>query len=803
MKKIITLLILIYLLQNLCATDSNLSQVYKNTNHVKLEKLKNKFQNLWEINSLEIEQKSHLRNIPRKFTTAYGFYQLAYYQNELPIYLETQNADVAETISTAPLHIPSSYNLEGENIMIHLWDAGAVNSSHIELLGRTFPAESGDNINQHTSHVAGTMIASGVNPAAKGMAPKANIKFYNWVNDAAEMAEAADNGAILSNHSYSYARGWYWYSNWFFSYWKWAGDNNTYEDENFGLYNINSQKFDQIAQAAPYYQIVVAAGNDRDDGPDNDNDHPADGDYDSISDYGISKNVITVGAVEDIANGYSNPNDVIMTSYSSWGPCDDGRIKPDIVSSGTSVFSCDANSNDYTTISGTSMASASVTSSLALVQEKYKNEHNIPLRASTLKALMIHCADEAGESDGPDYKFGWGLMNTKKMIDLIDNSNNDTRILELSLSNQTEYSISIPATGDQPLKATLCWTDPAAEPVSGIDPSDIMLINDLDMRITEKTNNYFPWKLDKNNPDMPATNDSDNNVDNVEQILISNPEQQTYTITISHKDLLLDEDGRISNQDFALIISGIAQGFPTCTITNPNSGDIINHGENIEITALSEDENGTISKIEFYINNQLRFTDYTEPYSYSWDTNFENYGNNEIKAIAFDNDNNQYCDIHNIILSEPYQTIYQTDFIDASDWNASGGSGNWINVIPTIPNTDHTGNRTCFITNGNNNYENSKEYILISPTIDLSLTKENHCSFWMWLDAEYTQSDYDGGFIQVYANNQWNSIESSILSIPYDGLINDNYNNPMANEPAWTYDRQVWTKINLDLSGRK
>ena len=207
MKKIITLLILIYLLQNLCATDSNLSQVYKNTNHVKLEKLKNKFQNLWEINSLEIEQKSHLRNIPRKFTTAYGFYQLAYYQNELPIYLETQNADVAETISTAPLHIPSSYNLEGENIMIHLWDAGAVNSSHIELLGRTFPAESGDNINQHTSHVAGTMIASGVNPAAKGMAPKANIKFYNWVNDAAEMAEAANNGAILSSHSYSYARG--------------------------------------------------------------------------------------------------------------------------------------------------------------------------------------------------------------------------------------------------------------------------------------------------------------------------------------------------------------------------------------------------------------------------------------------------------------------------------------------------------------------------------------------------------------------------------------------------------------------
>ena len=800
MKRIVTLLMLFYLLQNLFATETTISYIEKKTNHIKLEKLKKKFQNLWESNSLEIKEKAQLRNIPNKFETEHGFYQLAYFNGDLPIYLETLNADVAETISTSPLHIPSAYNLEGENMLIHLWDAGAVNSSHIELSGRTFPAETGDEISQHSSHVAGTMIASGVNPAAKGMAPKADIKFYNWENDAAEMAEAANNGAILSNHSYSYARGWYWYSTWFFSYWKWAGDENTYEDENFGLYNINSQKFDQIANAAPYYQIVVAAGNDRDDGPDDNSNHPADGDFDSISDYGISKNVITVGAVEDIENGYSNPEDVVMTSYSSWGPCDDGRIKPDIVSSGTTVFSCDKTSNDYTTISGTSMASASVTSSLALVQEKYKNENNTFMRASTLKALMIHCADEAGDSDGPDYKFGWGLMNTKKMIDHIDNSYSDTRILELRLNNQSEYSISIPASGDQPLKATLCWTDPAAEAISGLDPSDIMLVNDLDMRITEKTNIYYPWKLDKNNPNMPATNNSDNNIDNVEQIFIANPEQKTYTITISHKDLLVNEDGEISNQDFALIISGIAEGLPTCTITNPNSGDVLNHGENIEITAIAEDPDGEISKVEFYINNQLCFTDYTPPYSYFWDTTFENYGDNEIKAIAFDNDNNRYDDINYITLSEPYQTIYQADFSDTSDWNATNGSGDWINVVPTFPNNDHTGNGTCFITNGNNNYESSKEYILTSPTIDLSLTEENHCSFWMWLDAEFTQSDYDGAFIQVYTNNQWQSIESSNLSVPYDNEINENYNNPAANEPAWTYDKQDWTKVNVDLS---
>lgn len=36
------------------------------------------------------------------------------------------------------------------------------------------------------------------------------------------------------------------------------------------------------------------------------------------------------------------------------------------------------------------------------------------MKSSTLKALAIATANEAGNADGPDYKSGWGLLNAHK-----------------------------------------------------------------------------------------------------------------------------------------------------------------------------------------------------------------------------------------------------------------------------------------------------------------------------------------------------------------------------------------------------
>jgi len=58
-----------------------------------------------------------------------------------------------------------------------------------------------------------------------------------------------------------------------------------------------------------------------------------------------AKNILTVGAVEGIPGGYNRKEDVIMSSFSSWGPTDDGRIKPDLVADGVGVYSTNASTN--------------------------------------------------------------------------------------------------------------------------------------------------------------------------------------------------------------------------------------------------------------------------------------------------------------------------------------------------------------------------------------------------------------------------------------------------------------------------
>ena len=129
-----------------------------------------------------------------------------------------------------------------------------------------------------------------------------------------------------------------------------------------------------------------------------------------------AKNVLTVGAIKDLPDHYHEISDVTMESYSSWGPTDDGRIKPDIVANGEKLFSCVATSNSsYNTLSGTSMATPNVSGSIILILNELKNLYpGKEFLASTIKGLVINTADKAGNTWGPDYRFGWGLMNTKK-----------------------------------------------------------------------------------------------------------------------------------------------------------------------------------------------------------------------------------------------------------------------------------------------------------------------------------------------------------------------------------------------------
>ena len=100
--------------------------------------------------------------------------------------------------------------------------------------------------------------------------------------------------------------------------------------------------------------------------------------------------MLTVGAVNDISDGYNGTNSVNISSFSAVGPVDDGRIKPDIVANGVGLLSSVSSSMEaYDSYSGTSMSAPSVTGSLTLVQQWYQERQDTLMQAATLKALAI------------------------------------------------------------------------------------------------------------------------------------------------------------------------------------------------------------------------------------------------------------------------------------------------------------------------------------------------------------------------------------------------------------------------------
>src|SRR5690554_8137142 len=279
----------------------------------------------------------------------------------------------------------------------------------------------------------------------------------------------------------------------------------------------------------------------------------------------VSKNAVVVAAVEGVTN-YQQPSNVVMSSFSQWGPTDDFRIKPDISAKGVAVKSVGITSNsDTATEQGTSMAAPSVTGVFALWQQYYKHLYptRVKMRAATVKALMAISADEAGAADGPDHRFGWGLINAKRGAEILRDSKSSTAIgesvvYEGTLSNQQVYEIEVEVDGTMPLKAALAWTDPAGTTKSGTDDNTPVLVNDLDLRIIRQSNNQeiLPWALNKSWSNIYASK-TDNNVDPIEVVehkgaATGLAQAGMYTIRVSHKGTLTN-----GNQKFSLIVHGI------------------------------------------------------------------------------------------------------------------------------------------------------------------------------------------------------------------------------------------------------
>ena len=465
-----------------------------------------------------------------------------------PKYYTTDNREGAITTRTDRVHTDgvAGLDLNGENMIGGVWDGGRVRDTHNLLEDRTTQIDNPGSISNHSTHVSGTMVgsASQVNGQAKGMAPMAELLTYDFGADEPEMTNAAANGLLISNHSYGIASSnvplWY-----------------------IGYYDSNARDIDRIVYNAPYYLPICSAGNDRQSG-----ENPADGGYDYLTDKSVAKNNIVVAATFEVLE-YEDASDVFMSSFSSWGPTDDGRIKPDISAKGVNMYSASGGSNaSYTNMSGTSMATPNVSGSLLLLQQHYNDLNGEYMLASTLRALALHTADEAGFAPGPDYRFGWGLLNTQRAAQVISQDSNESMIITETLDANDVYTYTFKADGTQDISATIAWTDPAANPLPGgnEDVATPSLMNDLDLRISQDGGvTFLPWVLDVATPTAGATT-GDNVVDNVEKIEINTPEAGDYIVRVSHKGQLLVNDSQV----FSLVIEGISsEGFMVST-TNAN-----------------------------------------------------------------------------------------------------------------------------------------------------------------------------------------------------------------------------------------
>ncbi len=463
-----------------------------------------------------------------------------------PIYYTTFNVDAARSTRTDHLNSGGSLglNLNGQNMTAYVWDGGIARASHQEYDGaggtnRFTVGDGSSSLNFHAAHVTGTIIASGVQAAAKGMAPHARAIGADWNSDLSEATTAAGNGMLLSNHSYGFR-------------------SDLVPDQYFGAYITDSRDWDNLMFNAPFYLMVVAAGND---GNTNYNGNPLDGQsaYDKLTGHATSKNNMVVANAQDAnIDGSGNLISVSINSSSSEGPTDDYRIKPDITGNGTGVYSTYESSNTaYNSITGTSMASPNVTGSLLLLQQHANNLNGSYMRAATLKGLALHTADDAGPT-GPDAVYGWGLMNTKRAAETLTNNGNESQISELTLSSGQTYQITVDSDGVNDLIASISWTDRAGTATTATNSNTPRLVNDLDLRVSNGTT-YTPWRL----TGVTTNGKGDNNVDPFELVEVANA-SGSYTITVTHKGTLTG-----GSQNYSLIITGLSSTPVVCNATTP------------------------------------------------------------------------------------------------------------------------------------------------------------------------------------------------------------------------------------------
>jgi subtilisin family serine protease len=402
--------------------------------------------------------------------------------------LSTLNDGVREAMAVDTVR-EGPAGLTGAGVQVVLYDGGVVCPYHQDFEGRAILGESGPTSN-HATHVAGTLLGGGVALAGRyrGVAPGAGLVSYAYPScvplclydnpqDLEEnYADAiGEHGADFASNS--------------------IGSNvaaNGYDCELEGDYENSARLIDAIARGSlgSPFASFWAAGNERGGSA------RCGLSYHTIGVPATAKNNIVVGAT------YSDTDSI--ASFSSFGPVDDGRMRPDVVAPGCEYGGLDGgisstrNCASYTVMCGTSMSTPAVAGVAALMLERWRAvriDDPTPL-PSTFKAVLAAAAVDLGQP-GPDYAYGYGKVDAEATVAVVDDG--AVVISEIEQGGTVRLTLEVPD-GLSALRAALAWDDVPGEPLTVKS-----LVNDLDLRLIAPGGTvYEAYVLDPASPWLPA-----------------------------------------------------------------------------------------------------------------------------------------------------------------------------------------------------------------------------------------------------------------------------------------------------------
>lgn len=442
----------------------------------------------------------------------------------------------------------NDYVLDGTGTRVFVYDRGIPRTTHQTFKeswsspSRVTSLENSSILpSHHATHVAGTIAGSGAgttNGIGRGIAYAAKIlassyeatgNFGFWENAgdlASDFGKARDPyEADLANASLG--------SN--------IANNLAWDCAREGDYGVTSNLLDNQVYGGgfgPQEAIlqVWSGGNERSGGPYGGRCGVA---YATMAPPACAKNPIQVGAI--------NSDGGSMTYSSSWGPCDDGRIKPVVTAPGCAYYQVAGNNHIYSAVNnsdtsygvmcGTSMAAAGVSGIVSLFLQGWRDlghggPFDRPLPA-LVKALLIHTARDLGQR-GPDYLFGYGSVDAKALIDTLHAGTGNLAAdgpavwgTDAVKHGQTDsWRIVVPA-NTETLKASLAWDDLPAPAFAGATQ-----VNNLTLRLISPFGSvHNAYVLNPAQPHLEATTGL-NSLDNQEQVVVNLPAPGEWTVQV-------------------------------------------------------------------------------------------------------------------------------------------------------------------------------------------------------------------------------------------------------------------------------